>query len=135
MRNQKGFTVIEVMIVIAILAIIGGLSIPGFQRAKETNRGMADFQVYFGVTLPDGDLDDKQKEALKPFVAKRLGELSDHSKGNQDALEGLLRQMPAQNAAEAQTRLDAVTKASADSKVSLTDYQRAKFAAKLRGLE
>ncbi len=135
MRNQKGLTVIEMLIWIAIFGIIASIAIPAFQSIQERNQGLADFQVYFGVALPAGDLDDKQKEALKSYVKNRLDEYADRSKGSNDALEALLTQPPAKDAAEAQTRLDAVTKADTDSKSSLADYQRAKYAAKLRGLE
>ena len=63
-RNRKGFTLVEIMIVVAIIALIGSIAIPSWQRARK--RAQADilmnemrvtadaFQVYVSEkgTLP-----------------------------------------------------------------------------------
>ena len=38
-KNQKGFTLVELVVVIAILGILAGLAIPRFMSATETARG------------------------------------------------------------------------------------------------
>ncbi|WP_306288580.1 type II secretion system protein [Phascolarctobacterium faecium] len=38
-KNQKGFTLVELVVVIAILGILAGIAIPRFMSATETARG------------------------------------------------------------------------------------------------
>ena len=38
-KNRKGFTLVELVVVIAILGILAGLAIPRFMSATETARG------------------------------------------------------------------------------------------------
>ena len=38
-KNQKGFTLVELVVVIAILRILAGIAIPRFMSATETARG------------------------------------------------------------------------------------------------
>ena len=38
-KNQKGFTLVELVVVIAILGILAGIAIPRFKSATETARG------------------------------------------------------------------------------------------------
>lgn len=38
-KNQKGFTLVELVVVIAILCILAGIAIPRFMSATETARG------------------------------------------------------------------------------------------------
>ncbi|QNP78295.1 type II secretion system protein [Phascolarctobacterium faecium] len=38
MKNRKGFTLVELVVVIAILGILAGLAIPRFMSATETAR-------------------------------------------------------------------------------------------------
>ncbi|MFH0793313.1 MAG: prepilin-type N-terminal cleavage/methylation domain-containing protein [bacterium] len=40
-RNSKGFTLVEIMIVVAIIGILIAIAIPGFVRARETSRARA----------------------------------------------------------------------------------------------
>ena len=134
MRNQKGSSWIEVLIVCMIIGIVTAVAIPTLVKAKEDARGRTNFPVYFGVKPPDGALDSAQKSVLKPLIQKRLKDFSDISERDRNALGDLFKQPPALDAAQAQERLDAVTKAEAAVKFSEEQYQRALFAAKLYGL-
>lgn len=37
-RNRKGFTLVEIMIVVAIIGILIAIAVPGFLRAREKSR-------------------------------------------------------------------------------------------------
>lgn len=41
MKRIKGFTLVEIMIVVAIIGILISIAIPGFLRARENSRGRA----------------------------------------------------------------------------------------------
>ncbi|MBM3334916.1 prepilin-type N-terminal cleavage/methylation domain-containing protein [Candidatus Sumerlaeota bacterium] len=40
-RSAKGFTLVEIMIVVAIIGVIIAIAIPGFMRAREVSRATA----------------------------------------------------------------------------------------------
>ena len=40
-RSSKGFTLVEIMIVVAIIGIIIAIAVPAFLRARENSRGQA----------------------------------------------------------------------------------------------
>lgn len=39
MKMKNGFTIVELMIVVAIIAVLAAIAIPSFQKAKERNLG------------------------------------------------------------------------------------------------
>jgi prepilin-type N-terminal cleavage/methylation domain-containing protein len=40
-KKKKGFTLVEIMIVVAIIGILIAIAVPGFLRARENSRGRA----------------------------------------------------------------------------------------------
>ena len=63
MANKKGFTIVELVIVIAVIAILAGVMIPTFSgvidKANQSARQQAVTAAYkdaYGVALSDGDI-------------------------------------------------------------------------------
>lgn len=48
MRHEQGFTLIEIMIVIALIAVIASIGIPNFREATQTNRLVATTNALLG---------------------------------------------------------------------------------------
>ncbi len=135
MRNQKGVVWYEVLTVAMIVGIVTAIAIPLLFSAKQKERGRTDFSLYFGVKTPDYEvLDSAQKSVLKPLIEKQLKEFSETSERDRNALTDIFKQPPALDAAQAQERLDAVTKAEASVAFSEEQYRRALFSAQLYGL-
>ena len=74
-KKTKGFTLVEIMIVVAIIGILIAIAVPGFLRARENSRGRAcqenlqkvdgakeqwalENRLSNGSTVPSGWLDD-----------------------------------------------------------------------------
>lgn len=101
MRNQKGATFIEVLIVAVIVGIIAAIAIPSLLRAKV----FTDFNEYFGVQLPSTSLTPDQKAILKPVVDRRLEELKQAFADASAEYRQFRGLPPAATPAEAQERL------------------------------
>jgi len=73
-RNQ-GFTLIEIMIVVAIIALLAAMAVPGFLRSRKRAQGVA---VRTDLRLIDGGMDqyaleyNKQANAPIPVGAWKL---------------------------------------------------------------
>lgn len=134
MRNQNGITWVEMLFVIAVIGIVAAIFIPRLNQARDDAQGRADFQLYFGVKPPEGVLDSAQKSVLKPLIEKRMKEFSEITERDRSALTNIFKQPPALDAAQAQDRVNAVTKAEKTLEFSENQYQRARFAAQLYDL-
>ncbi len=70
MHRRRGFTILELLIIMAIIGIIAAIAIPSFLRARETH----DQNILFGeqflsLTLPPTP---QQRVILQPLVTERL---------------------------------------------------------------
>jgi prepilin-type N-terminal cleavage/methylation domain-containing protein len=83
MRRQNGFSIIELLIMVAIICIIAAIAIPSFMRAG-VHQYTEPFKQQFGLdlapfakhnTLPDQWLDTDQRRIVRPMVDARLAEL------------------------------------------------------------
>jgi prepilin-type N-terminal cleavage/methylation domain-containing protein len=54
-RNTKGFTLVEIMIVVAIIGILVGIAVPGFIKAREKAQANACME---GQTKMEGAVDN-----------------------------------------------------------------------------
>jgi prepilin-type N-terminal cleavage/methylation domain-containing protein len=83
MRRLNGFSIVEMLIVVAIIAIIAAIAVPSFMRAN-VHRHTEPFKQQFGLDLapyaklgapPDQWLDADQRRIIRPMVDARLAEL------------------------------------------------------------
>ncbi len=90
MSKSKGFTLVEIMIVVAIIGIIIAIAVPGFIRARATSRMRA---CQENLTKIDGA---KEQWALEtnqqPGATPSIGNLTDGAAGGDG--NGILKQMP-----------------------------------------
>ena len=61
--NKKGFTIVELVIVIAVIAILAGVMIPTFggivktaEKSNELQRATAAYKEAYGVAISDGKI-------------------------------------------------------------------------------
>lgn len=93
MRNRKGFTLIELIVVIAILGILSAIAVPKFGGFKENTKVVAkeaDIKALMDavqVAMLTGDLEEN--EALKLSDMDR-NKIVEYAKNNKDELESAL---------------------------------------------
>ena len=65
-NNRKGFTIVELVIVIAVIAILAGVLIPTFsgivKKAQESaalQEAQNAFKIFYAEELADGEIEDK----------------------------------------------------------------------------
>ncbi len=84
--TKHGFTLVEIMIVVAIIGILAMISVPSFIRARERSRATAAAsdlrafeQAFHAYNLEYGQY--PQRSFTPPYVIFRVGELPDAMQG------------------------------------------------------
>ena len=62
--RNRGFTLVEIMIVVAIIAMLAAIAVPGFLRARKRSQGVS---VLTDLRLIDGAMDQYALEYNKAF--------------------------------------------------------------------
>lgn len=76
-RNQKGFTIMEMLIVVAIIAILVAIAIPTFNSALTKSKEAADvanIRAAYAEMMMDYMMDNKQLTADE--IKKKIGTLN-----------------------------------------------------------
>ena len=79
-RNQKGFTIMEMLIVVAIIAILVAIAIPTFNNALTKSKEAADvanIRAAYAEVMLDYMMDGKKP--TKADVTKKIGTLNDNT--------------------------------------------------------
>ena len=81
MCRKDGFTLVEIMIVVAIIGLLGSIAIPNYLQARETSKGTlcasnlekidgAKQQWAFAVNA--GDLDEPSMDDIKIYITNEM---------------------------------------------------------------
>ena len=76
-RNQKGFTIMEMLIVVAIIAILVAIAIPTFNSALTKSKEAADvanIRAAYAEMMMDYMMDNKQLTTAE--ITKKIGTLN-----------------------------------------------------------
>ena len=72
-KNRGGFTLVEIMIVVAIIALLAAIAVPGFLRARKRSQATA---ILNDARIIDGAIDqyaiENNKKGLDSFTATNI---------------------------------------------------------------
>ena len=78
-RKNRGFTLVEIMIVVAIIALLAAIAVPGFLRARKRAQGTT---VKNDLRLIDAAKDQYAIEYNKTIVTPVVADLTPYFKSN-----------------------------------------------------
>ena len=75
-RNARGFTLVEIMIVVAIIALLAAIAVPGFLRARKRSQASKVHQRSSPDRFCDGSIRDRNNEEdRRPGRRRRLDQV------------------------------------------------------------